>query len=280
MEDEEFPMDKYDELVFKFKKSNELFDKKYLSNYDYFNLEILYEFLYVCGAAEYQGRFIYKYFFAKTKGNKYIFKTEYTNFANSNGEYDEVFNKEVRYCYNINYDDYYFINNEAEIGGDDFLEDLLNFDSINSYSIVSKYDTYSYKLIKSLDKFKKDNNKLEILSIEDLDLSFADSFLKNLKSLNNLKCFYITKDFIIKNNKEFIDLLSALSKIKTLFSIDIIIKNEFKLNKNDENIINKILPNIIIKKEKKESSIKWYNSNYKLLLPIQASENNNEMDIE
>ena len=264
MEDEEFPMDKYDELVFKFKKSNELFDKKYLSNYDYFNLEILYEFLVFSGAADYQGRFIDKYFFAKTKGNKYIFKTEYTNFANTNGEYEEVFNKEVRYCYDMNYNDYYFINNEAEIGGDDFLEDILNFDSINSYSIVSKHDAYSYKLIKSLENFKKDKNKLEILSIEDLDLSFADSILKNLKSLNNLKCFYITKDFIFKNNKELIDLFTALSKIKTLFLIDITIKNELKLNKNDENKIKKILPNIIIKKEKKESSIKWHNNNYKL----------------
>ena len=119
-----------------------------------------------------------------SKGNKYIFKTEYTNFANTNGEYEEVFNKEVRYCYDMNYNDYYFINNEAEIGGDDFLEDILNFDSINSYSIVSKHDAYSYKLIKSLENFKKDKNKLEILSIEDLDLSFADSILKNLKSLS------------------------------------------------------------------------------------------------
>ena len=97
-----------------------------------------------------------------------------------------------------------------------------------------------------------------------MDLSFADSILKNLKSLNNLKCFYITKDFIFKNNKELIDLFTALSKIKTLFLIDITIKNELKLNKNDENKIKKILPNIIIKKEKKESSIKWHNNNYKL----------------
>ena len=34
---------------------------------------ILYEFLVFSGAADYQGRFIDKYFFAKTKGNKYTY---------------------------------------------------------------------------------------------------------------------------------------------------------------------------------------------------------------
>ena len=77
-----------------------------------------------------------------------------------------------------------------------------------------------------------------------------------------MKCFYITQNFKYKNNKELIDLLTALSNIKTLFLIDITFQDELKLNKNDEKIINEILPNISIKKGKKESSIKWYNSNY------------------
>ena len=282
MDVEEMLSDKYADLSDNFKKPKELFDKKYLSKYDYFNLVILYEYFEINGAADFSERFIYRYFFAKTKGNKYTFTTEYTSYGDTNGEYDEVFNKEIRYCYNINYDDYYFINNESVIGGDYLLllGDQLNFEFINSYSIVSKYDTYSYKLIKSLENFKKNKNKLEILSIEDLDLSFADSILKNLKSLNNLKCFYITKDFIFKTNKQLIDLLTALSKIKTLFLIDITLKSEVKLNKNEENKINKLLPNIAIKKTKKESSIKWFNSNYKLILLDKDSGKNNAMDLE
>ena len=274
MEDEEFEMDKYQELVETFKKPRELFDKNYLSNYDYFNLEILYEYFLINGAADYAERFIYKYLFAKTKGNKYIFKTEYTNFADTNGEYDEVFNKEIRYCYNINYDDYYFINNESEIGGDSLLEDILNYESINNFSIITKYDTYSYGLIKSLEHFEKNKNKLEILSIEDLDLSFADSFLKNLKKFDNLKCFFITQDFKYKNNKQLMDLLTVLSNMKTIFLIDIKLQGELKLNKSDEKKINELLPNISIKKEKKEFAIKWYNSNYKQLISSKTEENN------
>ena len=280
MEDEEFLTDKFQELAENFKNPGELFDKKYLSNYAYFNLEILYEYFEINGAADFAERFIFKYLFAKTKGNKYLFKTEYTNFADTNGELDEVFNKEIRYCSNINYDDYYFINNESEIGGDSLLEDILNYETINSYSIVTKNDSYSYGLIKSLKNFKKNKNKLEILSIEDLDLSFADSISKNLKQLEHLKCFYVTQDFKYKNSNQVIDLLTALSKIKSLFLIDINLKGELKLNKNEENKINGILPNISIKKAKKESSIKWYNNSNEYEVLIKNSKKSNEMDIE
>ena len=280
MEDEEFLTDKFQELAENFKNPGELFDKKYLSNYAYFNLEILYEYFEINGAADFAERFIFKYLFAKTKGNKYLFKTEYTNFADTNGELDEVFNKEIRYCSNINYDDYYFINNESEIGGDSLLEDILNYETINSYSIVTKNDSYSYGLIKSLKNFKKNKNKLEILSIEDLDLSFADSILKNLTQLEHLKCFYVTKDFKYKNSKQVIDLLTALSKIKSLFLIDINLKGELKLNKNEEHKINGILPNISIKKAKKESSTKWYNNSNEYEVLIKDSKKSNEMDIE
>ena len=280
MEDEEILEDKYQELVENFKKPCELFDKKYLSNYAYFNLEILYEYFEINGAADFAERFIFKYLFAKTKGKKYIFQTEYTNFADTNGEFDEVFNKEIRYCYNINYDDYFFINNESEIGGDSLLENILNYETINSYSIVTKNDTYSYGLIKSLEHFKKNKNKLEILSIEDLDLSFADSILTNLKQLEHLKCFYITQDFKYKNIKQVIDLLIVLSTIKSLFLIDINLKGELKLNKNQENKINEILPNISIKKSKKESTIKWYNNSNEYEVLIKDSKKSNEMDIE
>ena len=204
---------KFKENAVTFKKPKELFDKNNLSKYDYFNFEILYEYFIISGAADFAQRLIYKYLFSKTKENKYLFKTEFTDFYDSNGSYQEVVNKEIRYCNNINYDDYYFINTEAEIRGESFDEDIIKYETINSfncYSIVIKYDAYSYGLIKSFLHFAKDKNKLEILSMEDLDLSFVDSFMKNLQKFHKLKCFYITKDFKFKNNRQLIDVLTIL----------------------------------------------------------------------
>ena len=144
IEDEEISY-KYRENEVTFKKPQELF-KKYLSKYDYFNLEILYEYFLRNDGAVFYERFIYKYFFAKTKGNKYIFKTEYINYVSDNYDINEVFNKEIRNCNNINYNNYYFINNESGTSGneDSILLRLLDFDIINSYSYFTKY-YYSYK---------------------------------------------------------------------------------------------------------------------------------------
>ena len=259
-------LEKYQDFQEAFKKPKELYDKKYLEKYDYFNLEILYEFLTISGAAEFSGRFIHKYLFSKTKGDKYLFKTEYTNYENDNGEIGEEITKDIRYCNEINYDNYYFINNEVEIGGDNYTEENIDYEKVNSFSIVSKYDTYSYALVKTFEGFKKDDNRIEIISIEDLNLDIIklDSFLKNLKKFKNLKCFYITKECIFKNNKSLIDLLTDLSKIKSLFLIEITIKGYLKLSKNDEKKINEILSNISIKNGKEEFHIKWHNGNYEL----------------
>ena len=265
-DDDDDAMENYEEFEIAFKKPQELFDKKYLYKYDYFNFEVLYEYFRISGAAEFAGRFIYKYLFSKTKGNKYLFKTEFTNYENSNGEFFETINKDVRYCNNINYEDYYFINNESEIGGDNFIEESIDYEKINSISIVSKYDTYSYGLMKIFEKFKNNKNKLEIISIEDLNLDLIklNSFLKDLKKFKNLKCFYITKECIFKNNKQFIDLLTGLSNLNSLFLVEIVIKGVLKLSKEEEKKINKIFPNILIKKEKKETLIKWNNENFEL----------------
>ena len=89
-------LEKYHELQESFKISKELFDKKYLENYDYLNFKILYEYYTISGAAEFSERFKYKYLFSKTKGNKYLFKTEYATFGNINGEFYEETIKEIR----------------------------------------------------------------------------------------------------------------------------------------------------------------------------------------
>ena len=264
--EEEFILDIFNDLVVAYKKPKELFDSKYLSKYDFFNFEILFEYFTISGSADFAERFIYKYLFAKTKGNKYIFKTEYTNYELINDEGEmETFNKEIRYCNNKNYNEYYFINNEYEIGGSDFVESFLKYETINSYSIIPKYNIYSYELIKKLEKFKKNNNQLEILTIEYVDLSITKSFLDNLNRLEKLKCFYITKNLKFKNNKQLIDLFATLSKIKSLFLIDITLQKKLKLNSNEEKKINKNFPGISFKTAKNESSIKWYNSNYSII---------------
>ena len=263
--EEEFIIDIYYDFARDFKKPKELFDKKYLSKYDFFNLEILFEYFAISGSAPYAERFIYKYLFAKTKGNKFIFKTEYTKYELINDYEIEIFNKQIRYCNNNNYDDYYFINNEAEIGGNGSIERILDYKIINSYSIIPKNNIYSYELMQSLDKFEKNKNQLYILTIENVDLSFANSFLNNLKKFEKLKCFYITKDFKYKHNKQLIHLLTILSKIKTLFLIDITLQKKLKLNINEEKKMNEIFPGISFKTVKNESSIKWYNCDYSFI---------------
>ena len=90
--------------------------------------------------------------------------------------------------------------------------------------------------------------------------------MEQLKKFEHLKCFYITRDVNYNSNKKIIKLLIALSKIKTLFLIDIKIKAELKLTKNEENKINAKLPDISIKRGKEESSIIWYNINYTLMI--------------
>ena len=263
-EDEDFENenieDIYQELEDAFKKPEELFDKKYLYKYDFFNLEILYEYFTISGAAEFSERFIYKYLFSKTKGNKYLFKTEYINYEDNNGEMSEVISKEKRYCNMINYDDYYFKDNEVAIGGNSYnsIENYIDYENVNNL--------YSNGLIEIFKNFKKNKNKMEILAIEDLNLNIIklNSFFMDLKKFQGLKCFYITKGLTFRDNKQFIDLLTNLSKMKSLYLIEIEIKGELKLTKNEEKKINEKFPHISIKKGKDESHIKWISSKYEL----------------
>ena len=94
-------------------------------------------------------------YFQKRKEINYIFKTEYTNYSYANGDYGEGGNKKIRYCNDINYDDYYFINAEAEVGGYYFSDEMIEYETINSYSTITKYDTDSYKLINHQKILKK-----------------------------------------------------------------------------------------------------------------------------
>ena len=235
-EEDEDVLEKYQDLQNDFNNPKKLFDKKYLESYDYFNFEIWYEYYTISGAAEFNERFKYNYFFAKTKGNKYLFKTEFACFGNINGDISEEIIKEIRYCNEINYDNYYFINNEAEISGNNYKEENIDYEKINCLKIVSKNEMNSNELIDRLELFKENENRLETISIDDLDLDNIklDSFLNTLKKFHNLKCFYITNECLFQDNKLLISLLTGLSKIKTLFEIRIAKKGELKLSQNDK----------------------------------------------
>ena len=72
-----------------------------------------------------------------------------------------------------------------------------------------------------------------------------------------------------------------MSRIKALFKIDIKFQSELKLNKNEEKKIKELLPNVEINKGKKESSIKWNNSNYEIIVPKSSEDlENNQIDLD
>ena len=256
--------EKFKGLQIALKKPEELFDAINSYKYDFFNLEINYEYYRDYYFSEY---FIYKYLFAKTKGNKYLFQTEYTNY---DYEYDKSYEayKEKRLCNIANYDDYYFIDNEAEIGGDSQykLGQYIDLEKANKINIVPHEGRYNPRLIYILEKFEKNNNKIEIISVEDLNLDLI-RLRRILEKFQNLKCFYVTKKCTFKNKKQLIELFNKLSKINSLYLIEITVEGELELTKNEKKIINDIFPGISftsIKKGKNESYIKWINGNYKL----------------
>ena len=77
----------------------------------------------------------------------------------------------------------------------------------------------------------------------------------------------MTKKCTFKNKKQLIELFNKLSKINSLYLIEITVEGELELTKNEKKIINDIFPGISftsIKKGKNESYIKWINGNYKL----------------
>ena len=190
--------------------------------------------------------------------------------------------KETRYCNEINYDNYYFINNEVEICGDNIKIDDLDYETINSLTMINENN--SSELVRIFDFFNENENRLEIISIDDLDLNVIklELFLNNLKKFQKLKCFYITNECLFQDNNLFIILLTGLSKMKSLFLIEITINGELKLSKNDENKIKEILPDISMKKGKKEFHINWYNRNYELKIENKDSHNLtvNQMEID
>ena len=259
-------MEKYDSFENAFKNPQEVFNEKNLKQLDYFSFEILYEYYDVCGAAEYNDRLIYKYIFYKTKNDKYVFRTLYDNFHDCNGSMFESNQKEIRNCDKINFNDYFFINKEFYLSGEKLENIEFDYENLKSFNITSKLNDDSQDsqgLINYLENIKKNNNCLETISIDILDLDKKTNLIENLKKFTDLKCFYVKNNCLFKDTKQLIKLLTALSNLKFLFSIEINMKDQLKLNKDDNKKIDKLFPTISIQVNKKSSLIKWNNHNIK-----------------
>ena len=258
VDDDPFIEDKYSDLSEIFKnKGEELFlnNKVLLSKYDYFNLEILHEYFRISGSAEFAERFIYEYKYSKTKGNKYLFNIKYDDYQNCNGDYFEMINEETKYCNSNNFNDYYFYDNKVNLKEDSlYLNNINNPEKVKSLFLTNKVDF--------LNEFKNDNS-LEILSIENLDLN-NKNFLKNLKKFKNLKCFCVKNNCLFNNNKQILDLIKALSNFKFLFLVEINIEGKIKLSNDDINKIKKIFNDVSFDNKKNKNIIYWCNNNLKL----------------
>ena len=211
----------------------------------------------------------FNYIFSETKGNKYYFEIKYK----VGDEHDyEIKKKDIRYGNNINYNDYYFKNKKISIWEGDELngyygfafrdenifEDLnkLKIKSVNikeqviisirvhrgerRIGINDEYseDLYidSKYLLKLFNYVKSDNFLLEVLSIGVLDVECYPKFIKKIKYLLGLKCFYVIDDCLISKS-QLNKLFENLSLLKYLFEIELNFGKKLKLNeKVKENI--------------------------------------------
>ena len=104
---------------------------------------------------------------------------------------------------------------------------------------------------------------MEIISIDILDIDNSSNFIDNIDNFDKLKCFYV-KNVIFQNNNQLIKLLSILSNLKSLLHIELTIPNKLQLNKDDNNKICKLFPDITIESNNNSTFIKWNNHNLKL----------------
>ena len=103
-----------------FKNPIKVFQEKNIGKLNYFHLtiNIKLEFVHTGSHVEYDSLFIYDYFFCKTKGNKYLFRTIFKE--RNKSESDDVCTydwseENIRYCYTKRFNDFYFNNTELKI---------------------------------------------------------------------------------------------------------------------------------------------------------------------
>ena len=276
--------DRYQEIKKKFKNPKELFNQKIIKKLFFFNFEMSYDLDEISGSYETGNKFIYKYNFSKTEGDKYLFRTTFETYSYGDDSHFHLIQKEYRISNNINYNDYYFNNKDLTIFGygKDFLDDVdikntnesLN---INSFRILEKYKNNSCDCSKDLQnegneflfllKKIKDNNVLEAIYLDYLDIKYEPTFINMIKKFKKLKFFYVYIDCLLSNN-QLINLLNNLSHLKNLLKIEISFNKELKLSAKEKKEICKLFTDVSIKISKKKSSIIW-NDNNPLLKIVQ-----------
>ena len=245
-------------------KYPKIFMEKSLKKLRFFNFEISYELNIASGAFEIDRVFNYIYFFSKTKGNKYIFKTIH-KYEGSGDDCDfKYLEKENRYCNEFKYNDYFYKNKQISIDGNNFqifegdlyLSDINNIEFNLDFSKESSLEYFS----QFFDDFENNNKILETINLKVLDINDEMKVIENLNKFVELKVFIIYEDCLLDNG-DLIRLMANLSLLSSLFLIEISFKRKLHLSQNEEKEIYKFFPDISIKISENSSSIKWISNN-------------------
>ena len=248
-------------------KYPKIFIEKSLKKLCFFNFEISYELIIDSGAYEIDRVFNFTYFFSKTKGNKYIFKTIHKYEGGGDDCDFKYIEKENRYCNEFKYNEYYYKKKEISIDGNNFqiFEDDLYLSDINSLEFnlgFSKESCLEY-FWQFFDDFENNNKILETINLKVLDINDEMKVIENINKFVELKAFIIYDDCLLAN-EDLIKLMSNLSLLSSLFLIEISFKRKLNLSQNEEKVINKFFPDISIKISEYSSSIKWNRNNIEL----------------
>ncbi len=135
-----------------------------------------------------------------------------------------------------------------------------NFFKIGS-NVDNSNEEYFNDFMYIFDQFNYENNTLEVIYLDILNIEPYPCFIYNMKKFKRLKSFIIKKDCLL-NNEELIELLTALSNLKTVIYIEISFQRKINWSNNDENNIIKLLPNINIQISENISYLEWLDNNF------------------
>ena len=253
-----------------FKNPIRVFEKKNIEKLNYFHLtiNIKIDWVHTGSFLEYDSLFFYDYFFCKTKGNKYLFKTKFKERNYSENQTDNSFiydwtDKNFRYCYTKRFNDFFFNNTELKMkhlydineNKNKNIWDDFYFREFNTVKILDKNDIIDFDL------FFENNvlgDNMETIHLYHLDQenNLFENIKKNIKNWSKLKCFIVDNDCDLINSR-LIELLRELSSLKSLFLIDISFKKRLELNQKQKKEMNELFPNLSIEINEKTSSLKW-----------------------
>lgn len=262
------------EIDYTFQKPDLLFQEKYLKQFEYFKLNILYGFLTGSGQGIEEKYIVSrKYLFSQTKSDKYLFRTIFRN-ENNCPDY-KLIKTETRYCNEKNYNNYYFRNKRISLQGYGSKEcrEKLYDEDINAnclkFTKNNKFDSYYNDIMNILNKFEPNNNTVETIYFDVLDKSVDSNFLDNIKKFVDLKSFIVDNNCLL-TNKYLMQLFKNLSSLKNVLIIDIAFKKKINLTNDEKKELKKLFPHIEINKKNDENrySINWENEDCEKLCSI------------